>query len=73
MNELWQFVTRSRMGRVGLVLSLLLVVTAAVGPALAPYDVEIQKEYEATENPAGWGGLGGVPHYIMLQSKSGGQ
>ena len=29
--------------------------------ALAPYDVEIQKDFEATEKPDGWGGLGSVP------------
>ncbi len=36
---------------------------------LAPFDVEIQKEFEATEQPDSWGGLGEVPYYLMLQSK----
>ena len=37
--------------------------------ALAPYDVEIQKQFEATANPTGWGGLSGVPWYLMLQNR----
>ena len=37
--------------------------------ALAPFDVEIQKAFEATEEPDSWGGLGEVPYYLMLQSK----
>jgi hypothetical protein len=41
--------------------------------ALAPYDVEIQKQFEATMNPGGWGGLGGAPSYLMLQAKIGGK
>ena len=44
-------------------------VTKRMWPALAPYDVEIQKHLEATENPDGWGGLSGAPHYLMLQAK----
>jgi hypothetical protein len=35
--------------------------------ALAPYDVEIQKDFEATEQPDSWGGLSTVPYYLMLQ------
>ena len=42
-------------------------------PALAPYDVEIQKDFEATEDPDSWHGLSGVPHYLMLQSELGGK
>ena len=41
--------------------------------ALAPYDVEIQKHFESTEKPDSWGGLGGAPHYLMLQSELGGK
>ena len=41
--------------------------------SLAPYDVEIQKDFEATANPGGWGGLGGAPYYLMLQAKLGGK
>jgi len=41
--------------------------------ALVPYDVEIQKSYEAGEKPNGRSGLRSVPHYLMLQSKSSGQ
>lgn len=37
--------------------------------ALAPYDLEIQKNHEATLNPDGWGGLAGAPAYLMLQAK----
>ncbi len=37
--------------------------------ALAPYDVEIQKHFEASENPDKWNGLASVPHYLMLQSE----
>ncbi len=36
--------------------------------ALAPYDAEIQKHFEATENPDNWGGLG-ASYYLMLQAK----
>jgi peptide/nickel transport system permease protein len=51
------------MGRVGLVLSLLLVVTAAVGPALAPYDPVAQSlpqrlELPSREHPFGTDELG---------------
>ena len=35
---------------------------------LAPYDVEIQKNFEATEDPESWGGLGEASYYLMLQS-----
>ena len=38
---------------------------------LAPYDVEIQKDFEATAKPDNWGGLVGVPYYLLLQSKLG--
>jgi hypothetical protein len=41
--------------------------------ALAPYDVEIQKSYEATLNPESWGGVSGAPAYLMLQSKLAGK
>jgi len=37
--------------------------------ALAPYDVEIQKHFEATADPEGWGGLSDVSWYLMLQSE----
>jgi hypothetical protein len=37
--------------------------------ALAPYDAEIQKHFEATENPDGWGGLSSTSYYLMLQSR----
>jgi hypothetical protein len=37
--------------------------------SLAPFDDEIQKCFEATESPEGWGGLSTVPYYLMLQSK----
>ncbi len=36
--------------------------------ALAPYDLEIQKYFETTEEPQSWAGLAGVPYYLMLQS-----
>ena len=36
---------------------------------LAPFDVEIQKHFETTEQPDSWGGMGEVPYYLMLQSK----
>jgi hypothetical protein len=38
--------------------------------ALAPFDVEIQKNFEATEDPESWGGLAAVPYYLMLQSRT---
>ena len=41
--------------------------------ALAPYDVDIQKHFEATEKPDGWGGLAGTPYYLMLQAKLAGK
>jgi hypothetical protein len=37
--------------------------------ALAPYDLEIQKNLEATMNPDEWGGVAGAPAYLMLQTK----
>jgi hypothetical protein len=37
--------------------------------ALAPYDTEIQKNFEAVEEPDGWGGLSGASYYLMLQSR----
>jgi hypothetical protein len=41
--------------------------------ALAPYDVEIQKNLEATENPDSWGGLSGAAYFLMLQAKLAGK
>ena len=41
--------------------------------ALAPYDVDIQKHFEATEKPDGWGGLAAAPYYLMLQAKLAGK
>ncbi len=40
--------------------------------ALAPYDADIQKNFEATEDPDSWAGLAAVPHYLTLQAKLGG-
>ncbi len=40
--------------------------------ALAPYDVEIQKHFEASANPDSWGGLG-LSYYLMLQAKLAGK
>ncbi len=40
--------------------------------ALAPYDVEIQKHFEATQDPDGWGELTSVAYYLMLLSELGG-
>jgi hypothetical protein len=37
--------------------------------ALAAYDTEIQKNFEAVEQPDGWGGLSGASYYLMLQSR----
>jgi hypothetical protein len=37
--------------------------------ALVPYDLEIQKSYEAGEKPDARSGLRSVPHYLMLQAK----
>lgn len=36
--------------------------------ALAPYNAEIQQQFEASMKPGGWGGLGGVPWYLSLQN-----
>jgi len=36
---------------------------------LVPYDVEIQKNYETTEEPNSWAGLSETPHYLMLQAE----
>jgi hypothetical protein len=41
--------------------------------ALAPYDTEIQKTFEAVEEPDGWGGLSGASYYLMLQSRLAGK
>jgi hypothetical protein len=41
--------------------------------ALVPYDVEIQKYYEAVERPDDWFGASSVPHYLMLQSELSGK
>lgn len=41
--------------------------------ALAPYDVEIQRNLEETLNPDGWGGLPAASHYLMLQAKLAGK
>ena len=40
--------------------------------ALAPYDVGIQKAFEASANPDNWGGLG-LSYYLMLQAKLAGK
>jgi hypothetical protein len=37
--------------------------------ALVPYDVEIQKNFEATATPDTWFGFSTVPYYLMLQSE----
>ena len=37
--------------------------------ALAPYDADIQKNFEATEKPDSWGGLSAASRYLMLQSR----
>ena len=37
--------------------------------ALVPYDVEIQKNFEATATPDTWFGLSSVPYFLMLQSE----
>jgi hypothetical protein len=36
---------------------------------LVPYDVEIQKYYEAIERPDDWFGASTVPYYLMLQAE----
>ena len=41
--------------------------------ALAPYDVDIQKNFEATEKPDSWAGLSGASRYLMLQSRLAGK
>jgi hypothetical protein len=41
--------------------------------ALAPYDTEIQQNFEAVEEPDGWGGLSGASYYLMLQSRLAGK
>jgi len=41
--------------------------------ALAPYDVEIQRHFEATENPESWGALSGASYYLMLQARLAGR
>jgi hypothetical protein len=41
--------------------------------ALAPYDPEIQKNFEALEDPTDWGALGSVPHWLMLQNELAGK
>ncbi len=38
-------------------------------PALVPYDVEIQKNFEATATPDTWFGFTTVPYYLWLQSE----
>lgn len=52
MREWWQFLARSRLGRVGLALSLLLILTAILGPALAPYDPAAQSLPQRLEPPS---------------------
>ncbi|MGO8705183.1 MAG: hypothetical protein ACLQVA_15325 [Candidatus Brocadiia bacterium] len=37
--------------------------------ALVPYDIEIQKNFEATATPDTWFGLSSVPYFLMLQSE----
>jgi hypothetical protein len=37
--------------------------------ALAPFDTEIQKNFEAVEEPDSWGGASGASYYLMLQSR----
>ena len=37
--------------------------------ALVPYDVEIQKNFEATATPDTWFGFTTVPYYLWLQSE----
>jgi hypothetical protein len=41
--------------------------------ALAPYDVDIQRNFEATEKPDSWAGLSGASRYLMLQSRLAGK
>ncbi len=38
-------------------------------PALAPFDVDIQKHFEAIAMPNDWFGVSIVPYYLMLQSE----
>lgn len=37
--------------------------------ALAPYSPEIQRKFEASHKPDGWGGLSITPWYLMLQAR----
>ena len=41
-------------------------------PALAPYNVEIQRHFEDTLKPDSWSGLTAVPWYLSLQVSRGG-
>jgi peptide/nickel transport system permease protein len=52
MNQRWQFIARSRMGRIGMALSLLLILTAILGPTLAPYDPAAQSLPHRLERPS---------------------
>ena len=45
------------------------VQTLRMWTALVPYDAEIQRNFELTEQPDSWGGLSEAPYYLMLQSK----
>ncbi len=42
-------------------------------PALAPYDTDIQKQFEAIQRPDDWFSEVSVPYYLMLQSKLAGK
>ncbi len=46
-----------------------LTIIAPAVAALAPYSPAIQKEFESTLKPDGWGGLAATPWYLWLQSR----
>jgi peptide/nickel transport system permease protein len=52
VKRLWEFVVHSRLGRVGLGLSLLLIFVALVAPWLAPYNPAAQNLPERLEPPS---------------------
>ena len=37
--------------------------------ALAPFSPDIQRKFEASHKPDGWGGLSTTPWYLMLQAQ----
>ncbi|HVB33240.1 MAG TPA: ABC transporter permease [Patescibacteria group bacterium] len=67
MNETWKFIAHSRLGRVGLALSLLLILVAVAAPWLAPRDptaIDLAQRLEPP-SPAHWMGTDALGRDVL--------